>query len=62
MAVAGALSVYLGYGLFCDSAYQKSRIRHLVSGTLLATFGLGIWIADVRGSSKCGASSSSCAE
>jgi hypothetical protein len=49
MAVAGALSIYLGYRLFCDSAYQKSRVRHLVSGALLAVFGLGILIADVRG-------------
>jgi len=48
MAVAGALSVYLGYRLFCDCAYQKSRVRHLVSGALLAVFGLGILIADVR--------------
>jgi len=49
IAVAGALSIYLGYKLFCDSAYQKSRVRHLVSGALLAIFGLGILIADVRG-------------
>jgi hypothetical protein len=49
MALAGALSIYLGYRLFCDSAYQKSRVRHLVSGALLAVFGLGILIADVRG-------------
>jgi hypothetical protein len=48
MAVAGALSIYLGYGLFCDSAYQKSRVRHLVSGALLAILGLGILIAGVR--------------
>jgi hypothetical protein len=48
MAVAGALSIYLGYRLFCDSAYQRSRVRHLVSGALLAMFGLGILIADVR--------------
>ena len=48
MAVAGALSIYLGYRLFCDSAYQRSRGRHLVSGALLAVFGLGILIADVR--------------
>jgi hypothetical protein len=48
MAVAGALSIYLGYRLFCDSAYQKSRVRHLVSGALLAVFGLGILIADIR--------------
>ena len=49
MAVAGALSIYLGYRLFCDSAYQKSRMRHLASGALLAVFGLGVLIADVRG-------------
>jgi hypothetical protein len=48
MAVAGALSIYLGYRLFCDSAYQESRVRHLVSGALLAVFGLGILIADFR--------------
>jgi hypothetical protein len=48
MAFAGALSIYLGYRLFCDSAYQKSRVRHLVSGALLAIFGLAILIADVR--------------
>jgi hypothetical protein len=48
MAVVGALSIYLGYGLFCDSAYQRHRARHLVSGALLAIFGLGILIADVR--------------
>ena len=49
MAVIGALSIYLGYRLFCDSAYQRSRFRHLASGALLAVLGLGILIADVRG-------------
>ena len=48
MASVGALSIYLGYRLFCDSAYHKSRIRHLASGALLAVFGLAILIADVR--------------
>jgi hypothetical protein len=48
MAVAGALSIYLGYRLFCDSTYPGSRVRHLVSGALLAVFGLGMLIADVR--------------
>jgi hypothetical protein len=48
MAAAGALSIYLGYRLFCDCAYQQSRGRHLVSGALLAVFGLGILIADVE--------------
>jgi hypothetical protein len=48
MAVMGILSIYLGYRLFCDSAYQRNRVRHLVSGALLAVFGLGILIADVR--------------
>ena len=49
MAVIGTLSIYLGYRLFCDSAYQRSRFRHLASGALLAVLGLGILIADVRG-------------
>jgi len=48
MAIAGALSIYLGYKLFCDCAYQKSRIRHLTSGALLALFGLGILMAEAR--------------
>lgn len=47
-AVAGALSIYLGYRLFCDSAYAQGRIRHLMSGALLAVFGLGILIADIH--------------
>jgi hypothetical protein len=54
MAVAGALSIYLGYRLFCDCADQRSRVRHLVSGALLAVFGLGILIADVRSLRKAG--------
>ena len=48
MAVVGALSIYLGYRLFCDSAYRKNRLRHLVSGALLAVLGVGVLIADVR--------------
>lgn len=48
MAVAGALSIYLGYKLFCDIAHPKNRIRHLVSGALLAVFGLGILTSEVR--------------
>jgi hypothetical protein len=48
MAIAGALSIYLGYKLFCDCAYQKSRMRHLMSGALLALFGLGILMAEAR--------------
>lgn len=49
MAIAGVLSIYLGYKLFCDSAYQRNRFRHLLSGALLAMFGLGILIADFHG-------------
>lgn len=48
MAGAGVLSVYLGYRLFCDSAYERHRVRHLVSGAMLALLGLGILIADLR--------------
>jgi hypothetical protein len=53
IAVLGALSIYLGYRLFCDLAGQRARLpvllTNLVSGALLALFGLGILIAGVRG-------------
>jgi hypothetical protein len=48
LAIAGALSIYLGYRLFCDCAHQQSRFRHLMSGALLAVFGLGLLIADIH--------------
>jgi hypothetical protein len=53
MAIAGALSIYLGYRLFCDVSHQKSPrlsvfVTHMASGAMLALFGLAILIADVR--------------
>ena len=50
--IAGALSIYLGYRLFCDVSSQKTRstlLTNLASGALLALFGLGILVADARG-------------
>jgi hypothetical protein len=49
MAIAGAVSLYLGYRLFCDSAYHRGRVRHLISGALLAVFGLAILFASAQG-------------
>jgi len=54
VAVVAALSIYLGYRLFCDISYQNARITrsavltNLLAGALLALFGLGILISDVR--------------
>lgn len=51
IAVAGALGVYLGYRLFCDISYQRTRsmwLTSLASGALLAVFGLGILFAAAR--------------
>jgi hypothetical protein len=53
MAVAGVLSIYLGYRLFCNIAAQRTLRRsilltNMASGALLALFGLGILVADVR--------------
>ena len=55
VAIAGVLSLYLGYRLFCDLSPHEPRttrsalLTNLVSGGLLAVFGLIILIADVRG-------------
>ena len=45
-AVIGTLSIYLGYRLFCDR--RPVLLTNLASGALLALFGLGILLADVR--------------
>ncbi len=60
MAITGALSIYLGYRLFCDISHQDARaplsglLTNLVSGALLAIFGIGILIADFRSVSAAG--------
>jgi hypothetical protein len=46
IAAIGALSVYLGYRLFCDR--RPVLLTNLISGALLAMFGLGILVADAR--------------
>lgn len=43
IAVLGALSVFLGYRLFCDSPMR------ILSGALLALFGVAILSADLVG-------------
>lgn len=43
IALAGALSIYWGYKLFC-----KIQRIDVVSGALLAIFGMGLLTADAR--------------
>lgn len=50
IACTGAMSLFLGYMLFCDQRTAKGAlVANLLSGALLAIFGLGILIADFRG-------------
>jgi hypothetical protein len=42
----GPLSLFLGYRLFCD--IRNRTLTSLASGALLAIFGMGILIADIR--------------
>ncbi|HWF12032.1 MAG TPA: hypothetical protein VG297_26370 [Bryobacteraceae bacterium] len=44
LAVAGALSIYFGYRLFCHSR----RWTTLMAGAFLALLGMGMLVADVR--------------
>lgn len=44
LAVAGVLSIYFGYRLFCHSR----RWCAVVAGALLALLGTGMLVADVR--------------
>jgi len=52
-ALIGILSVYLGYRLFCSLAGQSpSRsilFTNMASGALLASFGIGLLVSDLRG-------------
>ena len=51
--VVAALSIFLGYRLFCDVSGRRSgTLTTLASGALLALFGMGILVADFRGISK----------
>jgi hypothetical protein len=52
IAGVGALSIFLGYRLFCEMPWAKTRGVLFVSGVagaLLALFGMGILSADLRG-------------
>jgi hypothetical protein len=51
----GALSLYLGYRLFCDN--RNRTLTSLASGALLAIFGMGILIADIRSAGATGPNS-----
>jgi len=48
IALIGMLSIYLGYRLFCGRSVQRT-LTNLASGALLALFGMGTLVADVRG-------------
>ena len=54
MMVIGAVSLYVGYRLFCDSPQvSEARVRavvtrNFVAGALLAVFGLGILYNEAR--------------
>jgi len=48
MAFVGFVSIYLGYKLFCDGTQEGRRLTTFVAGALLAIFGLGVVLAEVR--------------
>jgi hypothetical protein len=57
IAILGALSVFLGYRLFCDSApfaRFAPNTGRILSGALLALFGVAILSADLVGLRSCG--------
>jgi hypothetical protein len=53
--IAGMLSIYLGYRLFCDIPFERSRVMrrrlltNIASGTLLGLFGMAGLIAAAGG-------------
>ncbi len=53
MVAVGALSIFLGYRLFCDVSGRRSgMLTSLTSGALLALFGVGLLIVDFRGMAR----------
>lgn len=48
IVLIGAVSIYLGYQLFCDVPHENRRLRNFVAGALLAVLGLGIVLMEVR--------------
>ena len=54
IAVGGAVSIYLGYKLFCDVSlrsrnHHRKRTVSGMSGALLTVFGMAALAADVHG-------------
>lgn len=54
IALVGILSIFLGYRLFCGisgvrTGRRSTVMTNLASGALLALFGMGMLVADVRG-------------
>ena len=49
MALIGCISIYLGYKLFCDGTHGNRSLTAFVAGALLAVFGLGILLSEIRG-------------
>src|SRR5579872_2927725 len=55
IAIAGALSIFCGYKLFCSTQFGRNRgvrVIHGVSGAILALFGMAVLMLDVRGIAK----------
>lgn len=55
IAVAGAVSIFCGYRLFCEIPFGTSRRMNIVngvSGAALALFGMAMLIGDIRGLSN----------
>lgn len=55
LGLAGSLSIYCGYKLFCGIPLGKNRaanVIHGISGALLALFGMAILVADAHGVSQ----------
>jgi len=48
IALIGAVSIYLGYKLFCDVPQENRRLTNFVAGALLAVLGLGIVLTEIR--------------
>jgi len=51
IAVAGVVSIFCGYRLFCEIPFGRSRAMNIVngvSGAALALFGMAMLIGDIR--------------
>lgn len=48
IVLIGAVSVYVGYQLFCNVPQENRRLTNIVAGALLAVLGLGIMVMEIR--------------